>query len=655
MTSSSYYYEEDEEEVLKAQADTFSQSDDDDDNDEESSSSSSVLDDDEDDEGSSSWKSILVSAWKQHLFAILVAVGAAMYSHQHLAGPNDTSTTDRQHPHPSLTSHPKHAHLENFYRTANISFCHTLPPAPTNSMSISDSRMKLMDFYIPDHLVDTMRLFYHADVAEDDFYENLSDVNDDSQNNHHHRELVNSLPEYQCLLQLDQSPGTVRGSTYAYRTPSLEELYAYSNDEDENNEKQGGISTTGAASSLLIKNRELSVMKPSTKKKLNQPPLEFTGFGAKFVNLSPKPVLLYWEGKGGHADASRLVGEIAPFESIGTATLPGQAFFVSPVYDGSTALQRWVVTADEAVVVYEPYTQQEMIGSMLTPGSDIFFKYQMQLVNQVFARDYLIATQRQWLANFPRPFPIHYMHPADYMGQDISVESLPSQADDTTDSSSSLTLKVLSVTPRVYQIDNFLTSEECDYLISKAQEVGLHPSTLHSGYDAEQTRDISTRSSSNSWLPRSTSNITEQIYEKAAHVLQIDPKLFQKYSETDARHHSIAESLQVVRYKAGGEEYQPHHDFVYPSTSHRYQPTRFATLLLYLNTVPEGGETRFPRAATKDRAEGVVVQPKRGRAVLFYNMLPDGNVDDLSQHGSNPTTSHEKWLANLWVWDSVID
>jgi prolyl 4-hydroxylase len=136
--------------------------------------------------------------------------------------------------------------------------------------------------------------------------------------------------------------------------------------------------------------------------------------------------------------------------------------------------------------------------------------------------------------------------------------------------------------------------------------------------------------------------------------MQLDPELFQKYHDSSAHHHSIAESLQVVRYKKDGEQYQSHHDFVYPSINHRYQPSRFATLLIYLNDVPKGGETRFPRALNNYNSKGLEIQPKAGQAVLFYNMLEDGNMDDMSQHGSNPTDGHEKWLANLWIWNPII-
>jgi prolyl 4-hydroxylase len=40
-----------------------------------------------------------------------------------------------------------------------------------------------------------------------------------------------------------------------------------------------------------------------------------------------------------------------------------------------------------------------------------------------------------------------------------------------------------------------------------------------------------------------------------------------------------------------------------------------------------------------------------GQAVLFYNLLEDGNGDDLALHAAMPVKEGEKWLANFWVWD----
>ena len=60
-----------------------------------------------------------------------------------------------------------------------------------------------------------------------------------------------------------------------------------------------------------------------------------------------------------------------------------------------------------------------------------------------------------------------------------------------------------------------------------------------------------------------------------------------------------------------------------------------------------GGETWFPRFVNADKNELKVV-PEKGKAVLFYNYLPDGNLDDLSQHAAVPVKKGEKWLINLW-------
>lgn len=43
------------------------------------------------------------------------------------------------------------------------------------------------------------------------------------------------------------------------------------------------------------------------------------------------------------------------------------------------------------------------------------------------------------------------------------------------------------------------------------------------------------------------------------------------------------------------------------------------------------------------------MKPEKGKAVLFYNLLPDGNFDELSMHAALPVTKGTKYLANLWV------
>ena len=112
---------------------------------------------------------------------------------------------------------------------------------------------------------------------------------------------------------------------------------------------------------------------------------------------------------------------------------------------------------------------------------------------------------------------------------------------------------------------------------------------------------------------------------------------------------SINERLQLVHYDVG-QQYTPHHDFAIPDTDFG-QHSRFATILFYLNDVPKGGETSFPRWMNGENKDILKVKPEVGKAILFYNQLPDGNYDERSQHAALPVKEGEKWLTNLWVWD----
>jgi 2OG-Fe(II) oxygenase superfamily len=90
-------------------------------------------------------------------------------------------------------------------------------------------------------------------------------------------------------------------------------------------------------------------------------------------------------------------------------------------------------------------------------------------------------------------------------------------------------------------------------------------------------------------------------------------------------------------------EYTAHHDFGYSRVdATEKQGARFATLLLYLNEGMKGGETNFPRWANGHTFRDLRVTPKSGKAVLFYSQLPDGNLDDFSQHAALPVTDGEK-------------
>ena len=45
----------------------------------------------------------------------------------------------------------------------------------------------------------------------------------------------------------------------------------------------------------------------------------------------------------------------------------------------------------------------------------------------------------------------------------------------------------------------------------------------------------------------------------------------------------------------------------------------------------------------------MTVKPRKGDAVLFYTMTPDGTEDGNSIHGSCEVVAGEKWSATIWI------
>ena len=162
-----------------------------------------------------------------------------------------------------------------------------------------------------------------------------------------------------------------------------------------------------------------------------------------------------------------------------------------------------------------------------------------------------------------------------------------------------------------------------------------------SGDAATGVQNSDTRTSKNSWLRRTASRVTESLFVRASDLLAVDNKILNRDDN--------AEDMQVVNY-INGQKYDSHHDW----GVNGYPESRFITLLLYLtdqHSPTAGGETSFPKG---DNGLGFKVVPKKGTAVLFYNLLEDGNGDDLALHAALPCVEGEKWLANFWVWDDKM-
>lgn len=133
------------------------------------------------------------------------------------------------------------------------------------------------------------------------------------------------------------------------------------------------------------------------------------------------------------------------------------------------------------------------------------------------------------------------------------------------------------------------------------------------------------------------------------------------------------EALQVLHYGLSGK-YDAHLDAFDPqfyATQHDFlariengHRNRLATAFWYMTDVEDGGETIFPRAGClpppsetnvdnlrRDKI-GLLVTPKRGKIIIFYNLLPSGVIDQYSLHGGCPVIAGDKWAANKWIWNN---
>ncbi|MFK7966150.1 MAG: prolyl hydroxylase family protein [Burkholderiaceae bacterium] len=110
------------------------------------------------------------------------------------------------------------------------------------------------------------------------------------------------------------------------------------------------------------------------------------------------------------------------------------------------------------------------------------------------------------------------------------------------------------------------------------------------------------------------------------------------------------EPLQILHYEIGGE-YLAHHDYFEPNDpgSAVHLATggqRIATIVIYLNTVPAGGETGFPNLDLSVRA-------RAGNAVYFEYSNSDNELDERCLHAGVPVEKGEKWIATKWLRQSA--
>lgn len=111
------------------------------------------------------------------------------------------------------------------------------------------------------------------------------------------------------------------------------------------------------------------------------------------------------------------------------------------------------------------------------------------------------------------------------------------------------------------------------------------------------------------------------------------------------------EPASVLHYLPG-QEFRAHYDFLDPAIASYAAEIartgqRVATLLIYLSDDFEGGETAFPECQFRFKG-------RKGDALFFYNVTPDGKPDRSSLHAGLAPSRGEKWLFSQWIRNKLF-
>ena len=219
-------------------------------------------------------------------------------------------------------------------------------------------------------------------------------------------------------------------------------------------------------------------------------------------------------------------------------------------------------------------------------------------------------------------------------------------------------IEQIATAPRAYVWHGFMTHEECDHVIATAEPL-MEPSGVIDSKTGAPTIDP-IRTSYGAFLPIGYDDVVQRIEKRCADwaMIPVDHQ----------------EQLHVLRY-APGQQYKDHHDAFGDEVKEKISTfdngrQRAATILMYLDDVEEGGETVFPHvdarwSATADKtggwgdgespnwsqcaSRGPAVRPKKGDALLFYDLNLKGEFENTALHAGCPVIKGTKWTATKWI------
>ncbi|XP_046639382.1 prolyl 4-hydroxylase subunit alpha-1-like [Daphnia pulicaria] len=200
-----------------------------------------------------------------------------------------------------------------------------------------------------------------------------------------------------------------------------------------------------------------------------------------------------------------------------------------------------------------------------------------------------------------------------------------------------LKLEEHSLVPYIAVFHDFMSDAETEIFKSLAMAERLERSAHGSKRPGQGGVTSDKRTSKQSWVEDGSHHVVDQISKRISDSVGLNSQP----SNVGSEHY------QVANYGIGGR-YTPHTDHGVlsksmggPSEFDLFRGDRILTFMTYLDDVEAGGATVFTHA-------GVVVRPKKGMAVFWWNLKSDSSGDTLTRHGGCPVLHGSKWIANKW-------
>lgn len=287
------------------------------------------------------------------------------------------------------------------------------------------------------------------------------------------------------------------------------------------------------------------------------------------------------------------------------------------------------------IVTANVSTKLLILGSIEDTRSPMYQRYADARQRLRDSAEYWARAGRDWVGYPSRSPPsLPYVGDGAQLGDVLTLKSdagfwtCSARAEDCESQPLEMQAQVVSVdSPRVLVVRNLLSIEEAELIVAEARP-RLTEGTVGQGDTSFKSKS---RNSKLVFLPWHHAYM-KRIQSRMSDVLGIPMHRLRARSEP----------LQVVEYQVN-QQYQPHLD-----AGTNSKRSRFLTLLVVFRPAEAGGCTSFPRAYGR---KGLTVCLKAGDAVLFYSLLPDGNIDADSVHSGDLVHRGVKWVGNLWVSD----